>query len=84
MWVDHKGVTRFLSTGYDVRRNEWDAVSGTLIVRGASLGRRRRLNRYAKDMARDMNRIETIVKTLEGARKNFTADEITQKVMNNP
>ncbi len=32
MWVAHRGQTRFLPTDYDIRAEEWDAVSGTLIT----------------------------------------------------
>jgi hypothetical protein len=78
MWVDHLGVTRFVPTGYDVKYSEWDSVGGTLVMRGASFWRRRRLNRYVKGMSGDMRRLQAIVQTLENTRGRFTAADITE------
>ncbi len=67
LWIDHCGKTRFVPTTYDVRRDEWDPVSGTLVIPGAaSFARRRRLRAYAREMARSIRNLE---KTLENPLK---------------
>jgi hypothetical protein len=80
MWIDHRGSTRFVPTDYDIAYNEWDAVGGTLVLKGSGLRRRLRLNRYARNMARDIMKIKTIVQTLENTRGVFTTADITKEI----
>jgi hypothetical protein len=78
LWIDHRGETRFVPTSYDVRFSEWNAVSGTFDAGGVSPPRRMRLRRYSRGMARDLNRVERIVRDLRATNRDFTTEDITK------
>ncbi len=61
LWIDTGGKTIFMPTTYDVRREEWDPVSGSILIPRNLTNpiRNRRLSVYKKSMARDLQTLET-------------------------
>ncbi len=76
LWIGHYGAVRFVPTTYDVRHDEWDPVSGSLIIPGDSSGRRRRLTECARSMTRNLRLVDNIIRHLEATRKRYTADDV--------
>lgn len=78
LWVaGSRGETRFAPTPYDVRYDEWDAVSGT-IKEGASPERQSVLSDYRKRMVRDLRLVESIVQVLESKGRGYTAADVVK------
>ncbi len=78
MWVaGSRGETRFVPTLYDIRYDEWDAVSGT-IREGASPARHSVLSDYRERMAHDLRLVENIVQVLESKGRGYTAADIVK------
>ena len=76
LWIGHYGAVRFVPTNYDIRHDEWDPVSGSLVIPGDSSGRRRKLTECAKSMTRNLRLVDTIIRDLEASRKRYTADDV--------
>ncbi len=78
LWVAGcRGETRFAPTRYDVRHDEWDAVSGT-IREDTSPARQSVLSDYHERMARDLRLVERIVQALEAEGRGYTASDIVK------
>lgn len=76
LWVsDYRGKTRFLPMNYDIRRDEWDPISGIIMPRAGNEKRRRRLAEYAVEMKRDLNHVALILKRLE-SRGHYTVNGV--------
>ena len=76
MWIGHYGAVRFIPTSYDIRHDEWDPVTGSIIIPGDSSGRRRKLIECTKSMIRNIRLVESIIAALESSRKRYTADDV--------
>ncbi len=78
LWVaGSRGETRFAPTRYDVRHDEWDAVSGT-IKESASPARQSVLSDYREQMARDLRLVESIVHNLEAEGRGCAAADVVK------
>ncbi len=76
LWVGHYGAVRFVPTSYDIRPDEWDHDTGSLVIPGDSSGRRRKLIECAKSMTRNLRLVDNIIRDLEASRKRYTADDV--------
>ena len=84
LWIDYRDRTCFVPTVFDVRHDEWDPVSGTLVLSGKSPERRRLLAGYACKMDRTLRAVRKVIADLETARAardlNFTAARIARVI----
>jgi hypothetical protein len=79
LWVaDADGDTRFAPTPYDVSREEWDPVGGSLVMVGDDIGRHVELRLYNEGMRRDLHRVERIVDELS-SRGRWSAGEVLDR-----
>ncbi len=76
LWIGHYDTIRFVPMSYDIRQDEWDSATGTLVIPGDSSGRRRKLTECAKSMARNLRLVSNIVRDLESSRKRYSADDV--------
>jgi hypothetical protein len=78
LWVaGGRGDTCFVPTGYDVRYEEWSAVSG-VITEGATPARLSVLSDYKAATERDLRLVGDIVRTMETDGRGCTASDIVK------
>lgn len=77
LWIGDGDNVRFIPTDYDVAHDEWDAVTGSVVIPDQAGERRSRLIRYAESMTRDLRLVGEIVPTLP---LRFTAADVAVKI----
>ena len=78
--VSRGGISRTLATHYRIWPQEWDSGGGCLIVPRDNTRRKRQLMSYMTGMFHDLQRIGSVVSTLEKERRGvYTVDEIVQR-----
>lgn len=74
--VSHRRTTARLHTGYYIYPDEWDAGSGAITPRSASLWRRPVLNAFVCDIRAMRTRLDASAATLNAAGASFCAADI--------
>ncbi len=74
--VIHKRVIRQIKTDYRILTDEWDEKNGAVII--ANDDRRCILHSIKERIARDVKRLNTVIRRLHESGKEFTADDIIE------